>query len=175
MNSCLKLTPVVKPMPIVSHYAGVVSGFDKSRQCWVIDELYLAVNAVSLLIKPEQGDKVCFIETDNEYYIIQILSRREERAAMLIESKVPLHWVAPSLQFTAFEKLELVSLNRLAVMGKNYILSATQSIVEQTENWIQRVGQGSVSARGILRLSGKQQVITAEEDVRIDGKRINMG
>jgi hypothetical protein len=32
-----------------------------------------------------------------------------------------------------------------------------------------------LNAKGLLRLSGRQQVITAEEDVRIDGKRINMG
>ena len=33
----------------------------------------------------------------------------------------------------------------------------------------------NLTARGLLRLNAKQQLITAEEDVRIDGKRINMG
>lgn len=175
MNTCLKLTPPIKPMPVTTHYGGVISGYDDSQQCWVIDELYPAVGAASLLVKPGEGDKVCFVEMDGEYYITQVLLRQQQDDALLIESRVPLHWVAPTLQFTAFEKLELVSLNQIAVMGKNAMITASQSLIQQTENLIQKVGQCSLVARGLSRFSAKQQIITAEEDVRVDGKRINMG
>jgi hypothetical protein len=175
MNSCLKLTPAVKPIPIATSFAGQVTGYDQQHNCWIIDELYLAPCAASLLVKPGEGDKVCFVQVEDDYYITQILSRKAQSEALLIETKVPLHLVAPAIQLTAFETLEMVSLNRIAVMGKNYILAAKQSVIQQTENWIQQVGQCSITAKGVMRLNAKQQVITAEEDVRVDGKRINMG
>ncbi len=175
MNTCVKLTPTVKPAPVSVNYGGELTGFDEVLQSWIIDGLFVANCAASLLVKPRKGDKVCFIEMDDRYYITQLLARAEPQAEVLIESSVPLQMVAPELKLTAFNQLELVSLNRIAVMGKNYVVAAANSMIQQTEHLIQQVGQFSLTAKGLLRLNAKQQVITAEEDVRIDGKRINMG
>ncbi|NQZ13144.1 MAG: DUF3540 domain-containing protein [Algicola sp.] len=175
MNSCLKLAPQVEPTPLTVKYTGKITEYDQKSQNWIVDGVFKAACALSLLVKPCVGDNVCFIELDNQYYIVQLLSRQNRGGELLLESQQKVHWVAPELRFTAFDRLELVSLNKVAVMGKDYVMTATNTMIHQAEKLIQQVGQFSLTAKGLLRLNGKQQVITAEKDVRIDGKRINMG
>jgi hypothetical protein len=175
MNNCLKLSPVVEPKPLQINYGGQITDFDQVRNCWIIDFHFSARCAVNLLVNPYVGDKVCFVEMDNEYYITQLLSRDISSDTLTLQSDKKVHWLAPEFKLTAFENLELVSLNKIAVTSKNYVMSAANTMIQQAENLIQHVGQFSLTAKGLLRLNGKQQIITAEKDVRIDGERINMG
>jgi len=183
MNNCLKLmpqlkqkrTPEVSPTPLQVNFGGQITSFDQVNNCWVIDSHFSADCAINLLVKPCVGDKVCFIEMDNAYYITQLLSRDLSNETLVIQSDKKVHWLAPELKLTAFENLEFVSLNKVAISSKNYVMSAANTMIQQAENLLQQVGQFSLTAKGLLRLSGKQQLITAEKDVRIDGERINMG
>ncbi|MFT4927212.1 MAG: hypothetical protein ACI8WB_003318 [Phenylobacterium sp.] len=180
MNRCLKLAPVArcpvaKPTVMAVTYTGEISGYDALSQSWLVDHDFSASCAVSLLVKPSIGDTVCFIEVEQHYYITALLSRQDSEAELLLESSQKVRWVAPELHFSAFDKLELTSLNKMVVMGKDTVVSAANAMIQQAENLIQQVGQYSLTAKGLLRLSGKHQVITAEKDVRIDGERINMG
>jgi hypothetical protein len=47
--------------------------------------------------------------------------------------------------------------------------------VSQAKHLIQHAGDFALNAKSLLRIHSKQQIITAQEDIRIDGKRINMG
>jgi cellobiose-specific phosphotransferase system component IIB len=179
MNSCLKLNPTITitptPTPVMASFSGQISGYDASTNCYVLDHQFEASCAVSLLVKPQIGDRVCFVEVDNLYFINQILSREDKSAELTLHSQQNIHMIAPQVKFTAFEKLELVSLNKVAIISKDYVMSAANSMIQQASSLIQQVEQFSLTAKGFLRLNGKHQVITAEKDVRIDGKRINMG
>lgn len=175
MSQCLKLTPKIKPVEVGPTYIGQITGFDAQSQQWLLDRCFTANKALSLMIEPNVGDKVCFVEVDGQYYINQLLSRADQQAELTITSQQKMHWVAPKMTFTAFEQLEMVSLNKVMMSGKDCVMSAANSMVQHAENLIQQVGQLSVSARGLMKLTGKQQVIIAEKDVRIDGERINMG
>ncbi|WP_281557532.1 DUF3540 domain-containing protein [Thalassomonas sp. RHCl1] len=174
MNAKLSFSANIQPQ-LSTVFTGEVTGYDAKRQCWQLDRQFDASCAVSLLVKPEVGDKVCFIEVDGHYYLVQLLVRSREHQELVLESDKKVHWVAPALRFTAFEKLELISLNKLALTGKDYLMSAASSMVLHAEHMIQQLGHLSLTARGLLKQSAKHQVITAEKDVRIDGERINMG
>lgn len=171
----LKLVPELVSKRNALNYTGRVSDYNKSGQCWVIDEHLSASCALSLLVQPSVGDKVCFIKEGSDYYIISILTREDKSDILKVYSDKKIHWLAPELRFTALNSLELVSLSKIMVTTKNHVMSVANTIIQQTENLIQQVGQLSITAKGLVKLSGKQQIITAEKDVRIDGKRINMG
>lgn len=179
MTHVLKLSantlPKVFPTEIQVTYGGLITHFDTFSNSWVIDDIFGATCAVNLLVQPCVGDTVCFVEMDKEYYITQLLSRKDEVNTLTIASDKKMHWQAPELKFTAFENLEFISLNKMAVMSKNYVMSVANTMIQQAENLLQKVGQYSLSAKGLLRVHGKHQVITAEKDVRIDAERINMG
>ncbi|WDE08067.1 DUF3540 domain-containing protein [Thalassomonas viridans] len=172
MNAKLKLA--VEPQ-LNAVFTGEITGYDKEKQHWQLDGEFYASCAISLLVKPELGDKVCFTQVEGCYYLIQILSRSHNHQELVLETPKKVHWIAPRLRFTAFEQLELISLNKLALTGKDYVMSATSSMVLHAEHMIQQLGQLSLTAKGLLKQSAKHQVITAEKDVRIDGERINMG
>jgi len=175
MNNCLKLTPVVEPTPLPVNYGGQITGFDNTSNHWVIDAEFNANCAVNLLVKPCIGDKVCFIQCDNHYYITQLLARDTSHETITIQSDKKVHWLAPEFKLTAFDNLEFISLNQITITSKNYMMSAANTMLQQAESLLQQVGKFSLTAKGLLRTNAKQQIITAEKDVRIDGERINMG
>jgi len=174
MSAHLKFPPDIKPQQS-SVFTGEITGYDQQKQSWQLDGAFYARCAVSLLVKPELGDTVSFTQVDGRYYLLQILARSNNSQELVLETGKKVHWIAPVLRFTAFEQLELVSLNKLALTGKNYLMSAASSMVLHAEHMIQQLGQLTLTAKGLLKQSAKHQVITAEKDVRIDGERINMG
>ncbi|WDE14323.1 DUF3540 domain-containing protein [Thalassomonas haliotis] len=174
MNAKLTFSHHIQPQ-LSTVFTGEITGYDSKRQSWQLDHEYDASCAASLLVKPEVGDKVCFIELDGRYYLVHLLTRSQKNQELVLESSKKVHWIAPRLRFTAFEQLELISLNKLALTGKDYLMSAASTMVVHAEHMIQQLGQYSLTAKGLLKQSAKHQVITAKKDVRIDGERINMG
>ena len=175
MNNLLKLATAKKPTPIGATYAGRITCIEPEQGAWFIDGHFEAGCAADILVKPQSGDLVGFVELEGRYFITQVLEQSEPEQALHLQSDRQLHLTAPQVKVTAFDTLDLLSLGKVAVSGKTLVTSAANAMIQQAENLIQQVGQFTLTAKGLLRLNGKQQVITAEKDVRIDGKRINMG
>jgi len=178
MTPCIEFPFKYEPTPLENAYSGIVTAIDENNDSWIIDQHFPAQKAVSLLIKPEIGDLVYFIASNTQFFITQILQRPQSDnapRALSLESDQPLHIHAPELRLSAWQTLELTSVNILSVAARQGSFCFSGALIQQSEDLIQQVGHMSLTARGLLRLNAKQQLITAEEDVRIDGKRINMG
>ncbi|RBO81914.1 DUF3540 domain-containing protein [Marinomonas aquiplantarum] len=175
MKSILEIPSNPLPTSVPVLYGGVVSEYDAAAQRWVIDDVFTASVAVSLLVQPCLGDKVCFVEIAGDYFITQILSRSSQVNELTIESDKKMHWLAPELKFTGVENIELLALNKIGLISKDCVVSVSNTLLQQAQTMLQHVGECSLTAKGLLNIRGKHQVISAEEDVRIDGKRINMG
>ncbi len=180
MTPCIEfpLHHQYQPTPLENAYSGVITAIDAGNDQWIIDQHFTAPTAVSLLRKPEAGDLVYFVRIGTEFFITQILQRQKSDNAsrpLSLESDQPLYIHAPELKLSAWHTLELTSVNTLSVAAEQGSFCFSGTLIQQSENLIQQVGHMNLTARGLLRLNAKQQLITAEEDVRIDGKRINMG
>lgn len=176
MKTQLKLSNYVKPTPMPEAFCGDISGFDEQTGLWEIDHCFFAQVAVSLFVKPEEGDKVSFILLDAKTYIIQqILVRNIYSSSITFQTDKNVCWVAPNVSIQVQDELELVALNKVSMLGENIVCSAQASLIQQAENLIMQATQLSATADGVMNLTGKQQMLIAEEDFRIDGNRINMG
>ena len=178
MNALLKLastpdTHRAEPTPL-QNYIGRISDIDDSSK-WLIDDQFSACCAAGLLVKPNIGDVVSFSMVEGQYYIIQIIKRQDSSQDLVIESTSNINMLAPKMNFTALEDFEVTSFNNVSLIGNACVLSASESMVQNTQHLIQQASQHSLTVSGLYRVSSKQQIITAQEDVRIDGKRINMG
>ncbi len=71
--------------------------------------------------------------------------------------------------------MELLSVNRLTIAAGDIINHATKTLVQKAHTALKKVQNFSLDAKGLLKMNRRQQVITAEEDLRMDAKRINMG
>lgn len=131
--------------------------------------------AEGLLVMPESGDTVLCIDVNNEILVSQVLLRAEPSQTLSIHSTRPIEWVAPVMRFKALKEMELLSANTLTLSACDVVLGATRSLVQQAKNFMQSAKTFSLTTKGLMRFNGKQQLIVAEEDLRMDAKRINMG
>ena len=134
-----------------------------------------AQRAESLLVQPEVGDRVFYIEVEREYFIVHILKRKTVTAPLVMQTARPMDWIAPVIRLKALEEMQFLSVNKLSLSACDVVLSACQTLVQQARHFLQQAKNFSLTTKGLIRVSGRQQVITAEEDLRMDAKRINMG
>lgn len=174
MNRSLKMSQYVKPTPMPESYIGTISGFDQAQKCWQIDHHFLAQVAESVLVKPEAGDVVSFIAYQDGFIIVQIL-QRANKGKMTLQSQDDVCWIAPKVSIQVQDELELMALNTVSITGNNLVQSAQESSVQQAQTMILHGKHLSANAEDVMNLSAKQHMLIAEEEVRIDGERINMG
>ena len=175
MHHLLQIAQPITPTPMPTRYMGNISSFDSARHCWVIDDHFSAQSAVSLLVKPEAGDLVEFMPYQNDNYIIVQILQRTEGCKTIIQSTHDVCWIAPKVSIQAQDALELAALNCVSISGDNVVQSAQQSSVQRAQTMVLNAEYLSASADTVMNLTAKQQMLIAEEEVRIDGERINMG
>ena len=188
MNASIYPLPNTHIMPVAVGCTAIVSDIqviDGSKPTYTIISSqmeaqaaaveYLAVTAESLLMMPQVGDLVLCVQAGEQWFITQLLQSKEQHKTLNIHSNRPVEWVAPSLRFKALNELELMSASRLTISARDLIAGATQTLVQQAQCFVQKAATFTLNTEGLMQLSGKQQVIVAEEDLRMDGKRINMG
>ncbi|WP_432453223.1 MULTISPECIES: hypothetical protein [unclassified Agarivorans] len=159
---------------IVAHVTAVIHDEAGRAVKYQLDHDVEVVLAMSSLIQPVRGDLVAYLKTEAGCFLLHILQRNCEQVTQ-INSVHPIQLHAPKIVLSAEQELELLSLNRFSLTGQHGLISVSGTLVSCADFMVKQVNQLMVTAKGLLRLSGRQQVITAEEDVRIDGKRINMG
>ncbi|WP_026971594.1 DUF3540 domain-containing protein [Aliagarivorans marinus] len=159
----------------VAYCTGVITALpDDGSANYLIDQHVHAELALSALVEPQLGDRVAYLGDESGCFVLHILKRKSPQTLQL-RSATPIAVHAPELTLSADKQLDLVSLNRFSLTGQHGVVSVSGTLVSCAEHMVKQVNQLMVTAKGLLRLSGRQQVITAEQDVRIDGERINMG
>lgn len=63
----------------------------------------------------------------------------------------------------------------LRLAAADIVSSAARSMVQLAQHWMSRAAQISLDASALLRTHGRHQVMTASQEMRIDGERIHMG
>ncbi|ASA57327.1 DUF3540 domain-containing protein [Vibrio gazogenes] len=174
MNSSLKISQYLHPTPMPENYIGVITRFDPQQYRWEINQNFLAQVATSLLVKPEIGDLVAFIIYQEEYIITQIL-QRTSAVRTTLQSQDEMCWIAPKVSIQAQDELEMVAFNTVSITSNNLLQSVRETSLQQAQTLIQHAAQVSMTADEVMNLTAKQQMLIAEEEVRIDGERINMG
>lgn len=166
-------------MPVALGYSAVVLAVDGKKQSQyqlqLGDVQRSATSAEGLLVQAEVGDTVLCVEIDNALFITQVIQRAPSSTPLVMSSSRPIEYVAPVLRFKAFKEMELLSANKLTLSAADMVLGASRTFVQQARNMIQHAKNYSVTAKDLMRLNGRQQVIIAEDDIRMDAKRINMG
>ena len=178
MNNCItferKLPQSnVKPNNQYQYHVGTISIYNRETEVCLIDGHISAEVADGLLVAPHTGDLVAYLINENDAFLLQILRQTVDSTQIHCHKPLSIH--APKVNISANQKLDMVGLEGFSLVGKQGVISVAGSLVTCAEHLVQQVNQFMLNAKGMLRLSGRQQVMTAEEDIRIDGKRINMG
>ncbi len=150
----------------------------------LIDADIEARRAMSCLVEAEVGDRVLYVRDTTRAYVLAVLEGERPDAAAaslpnggaltLSASRLAL-FAARGLDVASRGKLSLRSTDTVEVNARDYLVTACQSLVQVARQYFSRARQISLEAQELLRSHGHHQVITATEDVKVDGERISMG
>jgi Protein of unknown function (DUF3540) len=145
-----------------------------------------ALRAVSCLVEPQVGDRVlASTSADGPCHVLHILSRSEgdsarlsvpgANALSLCQSRIALH-AGESLHMGSAGEASLSAAGgTLSLNGRNLFVTVTDSIVEQANHYVGKIGQYLLDVRALLRLHGNDALLTAARDIKVDAERISMG
>ncbi len=153
---------------------------------WQLDDGALAHIAVSCLVRPQIGDRVLTVACANgNRFVLAVLTRTENSAAHIEVAGVSeLTLQAPRLAIQASETLSLQSLHDVdvtavagdvAVSGRNVLTTVREALIDNARHYIAQLDTFAVQVKTLLRMHGQQAIVTAEQDVRVDGERISLG
>ncbi len=151
----------------------------------LLDNGARATRALSCLIEPRVGDRVLAAQTgDGACHLLHILEREDrERAELSVpgadtlalrQSRIAVH-AHDSLDLGSADTASLSALGTLSLNGGSLFASVRETLVAQAEHYVGRFGQYLLDVRALLRLHGKDALLTAERDVKVDAERISMG
>jgi hypothetical protein len=198
-RSILRLRPFrdARP-PALPAATPQVSAFTSARVVACDGSLYRTDNglraqaALSCVIKPETGDLVQLFNAEGRSFITAILCRQaferadagERSIEISIAGADTLLLSVPKLCCVATESIALVAgqacditspHGRVTLTARNLFTVASDTLVQQARTALTHAVNYSVKALELLHLKGRQQLISAETEVRLDGQYINMG
>ncbi len=152
---------------------------------------FIAYRAFSCLISAEKNDLVLLYKQNNQHYFLSILQRSQitdqynesTTAHLSLPGLQPMTINSQQLTLNGRKALKLQSQNDLSITAlKNIKLTASnlfstlsQSLIQLAQHHIVKAEQIALTANQLLRSHGHHHLISADEDVKIDGERINMG
>jgi hypothetical protein len=176
-----EMPSVAKPAWSDSHVAVALDAHN-----YLLSDGRVARQALGCLITPEVGDRVLAASgKDGTPFIVHILQRAELGVARLsVPGARELALCQPRIAVSASEQINLHALRNIEVTAatgvlglnaNNLFITVNETLVQNVRNFIGKSSQYLLEARQLLRLHGQQTLVTAEQDVKIDGERISVG
>ncbi|RDU94748.1 DUF3540 domain-containing protein [Trinickia dinghuensis] len=184
MRSAKTANTLPPPLPLYLVEARIIVALE--QHAFLLNDGRMAHQALSCLIRPEVGDHVLVAACQNEtIYILHILHRNEPHQVQLSVPGAHEVCVAqPQISLNAVDAIALRSLadvevsattGALSLNGRNLFATAQDSFVQNVGHFVGQAEHYLLEVRQLLRLHGQQAIVTAEEDVKVDGERISMG
>ena len=186
--SSATLHPLPRPSetarPLLGYEAAIVERLDDGRLR--LDDGTLARPALGCLVRPEVGDRVLYgAAADGEAFILQPLAREGlERAELTVPGARGLDLSQTSVTVSAVEEIALRSLKdleataatgTLRLTARNLFTTVSETLVENARHHVAHIGDYALKVKALLRIHGRQGIVTAEKDLKMDAERISMG
>ncbi|KKB61297.1 hypothetical protein WM40_23990 [Robbsia andropogonis] len=173
-----------QPLPLHLLEARVIVALE--QHAYLLDDGRVAYQALSCLIRPEVGDHVLVATCQNDAsYILHVLHRTDAKQVQLsVPGAEMLRIEQARIQLTAIESIALDALSdveiraatgTLNLAARNLFTSAQDTLVENVGQFVGRADRYLLEVNELLCLHGQHAIITADEDVKVDGERISMG
>jgi len=176
------------PASVVPDLAEAQIAVALDNNCYLLDDGRLAKQAASCLLQPEAGDRILTVSCrDGDNYVVHVLSRAggcEDAAELNVPGARQLTIRQPQVSISATEQIALHALRDvditaatgvLSLNARNLFTTVQESLVQNVRHFVGKAEQYLLDAKQLLKLHGKQALVTAEHDVKVDGERISMG
>jgi hypothetical protein len=153
---------------------------------FLLDDGTAARQALSCLVTPEPGDSVLLLRCAQGRFVTQVLHRAGDTAR--VQLRVPgaqvLCLSQPALEVNAASHIALRCLGEMeltsaqgavAISARHILASATETLVHNARHMVSHAQHCVLQVAALLRIHGKQALLTAEEDMKLDAERISLG
>jgi hypothetical protein len=144
----------------------------------------LAAQALSCLITPMPDDLVLVVPTSAGLFVTHVL-QREAASAQLSAPGMDLLTIAqPGVEVHAMNHLALRSggdmdlastQGSVRVTARNFVASVTDALVQNAQHLVTHAQHCVMQVAALLRIHGRQTLITAQDDMKLDAERISLG
>lgn len=135
----------------------------------------LARQALSCLVAPEAGDEVLVFEAAGGLHVLHVLRREGAQAQLSAPGIERLTIAQPELVLQGTRQLDLASHGTLCLSARDVLSHATESLVQGARHFVANAQHCVLQVSALLRLQGKQALITAEQDLKLDAERVTLG
>lgn len=147
-----------------------------------------AKRAFSCVVAPELGDLVMVEWGGEHYYVLAILERLtnsnsqpqacisfpEQQEVVLEASKLTLRGNR-GVNVQSQNDIELITPANVTLTASNLFTRVSQSLIQLASHHMTKANTIALTASKLLRSHGHHHLISADQDVKVDGERINMG
>ena len=184
MGSLKTTSKITPPLPLHLVEAKIVVALE--QHAYLLNDGRMAHQALSCLVRPEVGDHVLTATCQNDTsYILHILQRPEPKhvqlgapgaSEMRIEqSRITLN-AAENITLHSLADVDVTAATGvLSLNGRNLFTTVHESLVQSVGQFVGKAEHYLLEVRQLLRMHGQQAIVTAEQDVKVDGERISMG
>ena len=153
-----------------------------------LDDRRLAQQAASCLLVPAAGDTVVLLGTASGLYITHVLVRAAavndvDRAQLSVPGAQTLAIVQPQLEVACtgaialrtLGDVEITSGGAVAVNARHFFAAVAETMVQNAQHLVTHAKHCVLQVAAMLRVHGRQTLITAEQDMKLDAERISLG
>ena len=157
-----------------------------SDECWLLSNGCSANRSFSCLIEPQVGDQIIAASSVNDIYIIAIIARAEADLVntLSLPQQQSCQWQAEQLTLVGREKISILSAKEIVInVSLGQLVMSAQDILQTVQNnfvlwckqFFQKADQVDIQTSQLTKSHSHNQIITADNDIRIDAERINLG
>jgi hypothetical protein len=151
---------------------------------WLLRDGRLARQALCCLVTPAAADQVLVLQAGDALYLTHVLARESQAAQLSAPGMRELVIAQPALRLEAGEQIALhsggdVTLSApqgsVAVAARNFLATVAESLVQDARHLVTHAQHCVLQVAGLLRLHGRQALVTAQQDLKIDAERVTLG
>ncbi|UAA37093.1 DUF3540 domain-containing protein [Paraneptunicella aestuarii] len=192
LNNTYNVTPL-PVQPALGMKSGVISYVEGN--VYVIDGTLPAQQALSCLIKPTMDDKVLYCVQGDECWILAVLystnqgnaaqeNTEQDSREIALPNRAPMQMNTRKLTVNASEQIDMnsmgdINLNsvmgKLSMSAKRCYQTIQDSFIQLAKHIVHRGEYIDHQADKLLKTHAAQHLMTADNDIKIDAERINMG
>jgi len=157
-----------------------------SEECWLLSNGRSANRSFSCLLEPQVGDQIIAASSVNEVHIIAIIARSETGLvnSLSLPQQQSCQWQAEQLTLVGREKVSVLSSKEIVINASlGQLVMSAQDILQTVQNnfvlwckqFFQKADQVDIQTTQLTKSHSHNQIITADNDIRIDAERINLG
>jgi hypothetical protein len=144
----------------------------------------LAAQALSCLITPEPEDLVLVLPTGAGLFVTHVLQREAAHAQLCAPGMNLLTIAQPGVEVHATNHLALRSGGDLdlespqgsvRIAARNFVASVTDALVQNAQHLVTHAQHCVLQVAALLRIHGRQTLLTAQDDMKLDAERISLG